>query len=50
MGTRRNDDGTTSFVSVDPALLFFPVVASRANGKRSLIIRDRQHEYVFVED
>ncbi|HEU0045816.1 serine hydrolase domain-containing protein [Sphingomonas sp.] len=49
MGTRRNDDGTTSFVALDPTLLFFPLVVGSKDGKRTLIARDSQHEYVFVE-
>ena len=49
MGTRRNDDGTTSFVALDPTLLFFPLVVGSKDGKRTLTVRDSQHEFVFVE-
>jgi CubicO group peptidase (beta-lactamase class C family) len=49
MGTRRNDDGTTSFVALDPTLLFFPLVVGTQDGKRTLTARDGQHEFVFVE-
>lgn len=49
MGTRRNDDGTTSFIALDPTLLFFPLVVGNIDGKRTLTIRDSQHEFVFVE-
>ncbi len=49
MGTRRNDDGTTSFVALDPTLLFFPMVVGTKDGKRTLTARDGQHEFVFVE-
>jgi CubicO group peptidase (beta-lactamase class C family) len=48
MGTRKNDDGTISFVSVDPTLLYFPLVVSTEGGKPALIVRDGQHEYKFV--
>lgn len=48
MGTRRNDDGTTSFVILDPTLLFMPFVVGTKDGKPSLTLRDSQHEYVFV--
>ncbi|KQR83754.1 serine hydrolase [Sphingomonas sp. Leaf343] len=49
VGTRRNDDGTTSFVALDPTLLFFPMVVGTKDGKRTLTARDGQHEFVFVE-
>lgn len=49
MGTRRNDDGTISFVALDPTLLFFPLVVGSKDGKRTLVARDSQHEFVFVE-
>ncbi len=49
MGTRRNDDGTVSFVALDPTLLFTPFVVGSKDGKRTLLIRDGQHEFAFVE-
>ena len=49
MGTKRNDDGTTSFVMLDPTLLFLPLIAGTKDGKRTLTLRDSQHEFVFVE-
>jgi hypothetical protein len=49
VGTKKNEDGTMSFVALDPTLLFFPLVAGTRNGKRTLTARDGQHEYVFVE-
>jgi hypothetical protein len=48
MGTRKNDDGTVSFVALDPTLLFFPLVVSTEAGKPALIARDSQHEFKFV--
>lgn len=48
MGTRKNDDGTISFVALDPTLLFFPLVVSTEAGKPALIARDSQHEFKFV--
>ena len=48
MATHKNDDGTTSFVTADPPLSF-EFVKSEKDGKRALIVRDAQHEYVFVE-
>ncbi len=49
MGTRRNDDGTISFVALDPTLLFTPLVVGTRNGKRALLMRDSQHEFAFLE-
>ncbi|PAX07317.1 serine hydrolase domain-containing protein [Sphingomonas lenta] len=49
MATRRNDDGTTSFVTLEPTVLGFPFVVATEGGKRALIVRDSQHEYKFVE-
>lgn len=50
MGTRKNDDDTTSFVVVDPAVLFFPLVVGKDQaGLRTLVARDSQHEFVFTE-
>lgn len=50
MGTRKNDDGTISFVALDPTLLFFPLVVGERDGKKVLIARDSQHEFAFVAD
>jgi hypothetical protein len=49
MATRKNDDGTISFINADPPLSGFEFVKSEKDGKRALIVRDSQHEYVFVE-
>jgi len=49
MGTKRNEDGTTSFVMLDPTLLFMPMTVGMKDGKRTLTMRDSQHEFVFVE-
>jgi hypothetical protein len=46
---RRNDDGTTSFISIDPTVDGFNFVVGAKDGKRTLTVRDSQHEYVFVE-
>ena len=50
VASRKNDDGTVSFITIDPTFVgsFEFVVGDRA-GKRVLIIRDGQHEYTFVE-
>jgi CubicO group peptidase (beta-lactamase class C family) len=49
MATRRNDDGTLSFINADPPLSGFEFVKAERDGKRALIVRDAQHEYLFVE-
>jgi CubicO group peptidase (beta-lactamase class C family) len=49
VATRVNDDGTISFLSIDPGLAGFEVVAGQDAGKRTLILRDAQHEYPFTE-
>ncbi len=49
MASRKNDDGTISFINADPPLSGLEFVRSEKDGKRALIIRDAQHEYVFVE-
>jgi CubicO group peptidase (beta-lactamase class C family) len=49
VASRRNDDGTTSFISIDPTIGGFNFVVSERDGKRALIVRDAQHEYAFVE-
>ncbi len=50
MASRKNDDGTTSFVTIDPTVSGFPFVVGTQNGKRTLTVRDGQHEYVYVEN
>ncbi|MEA2945689.1 MAG: hypothetical protein QOI40_1019, partial [Alphaproteobacteria bacterium] len=49
VASRRNDDGTMSFISIDPTVDGFTFVVGERDGKRALIIRDAQHEYAFVE-
>ncbi len=48
VASRKNDDGTISFITIDPTRSGFEFVAAQRNGKRALIIRDGQHEYVFT--
>jgi hypothetical protein len=49
VASRKNDDGTISFITIDPTRSGFEFVKAERNGKRALIIRDGQHEYVFIE-
>jgi len=47
VASRRNDDGTMSMVTISPG--GFEFVAAGAAGKRTLTMRDAQHDYVFDE-
>jgi len=49
VASRKNDDGSISFITIDPASFGFEFVVGEKAGKRTLTIRDRQHEYVFTE-
>jgi len=49
VATRKNDDGTTTMYTIAPGLDGIEFVISERDGKRALIVRDDQHEYVFVE-
>lgn len=49
VASRKNDDGTISFITIDPGVDGFEFVVAERSGKRMLIIRDRQHEYIFTE-
>jgi CubicO group peptidase (beta-lactamase class C family) len=49
VASRKNDDGTISFVTIDPTVDGFTFVVGERDGKRALIIRDAQHEYPFIE-
>ena len=48
VASRKNDDGTVSFITIDPASRGFEFVVSERSGKKVLVIRDGQHEYVFT--
>jgi CubicO group peptidase (beta-lactamase class C family) len=49
VASRRNDDGTTSFITIDPGVNGLNFVVGERDGKRALVIRDAQHEYAFAE-
>jgi CubicO group peptidase (beta-lactamase class C family) len=48
VATRKNPDGTISFFTVAPGAMGFEFVVGSAS-KRTLTIRDAQHEYIFEE-
>jgi len=50
VASRKNDDGTISFITVDPTIGGFEFVVADKDGKRALVTRDAQHEYVFKEE
>ncbi len=49
IATRKNDDGTVSLITIEPGAMGFELVVGEREGKRALIVRDAQHEYVFSE-
>lgn len=49
VASRSNDDGTVSFVTIDPALLGVTLVVAERDGRGALIVREAQHEYVYRE-
>src|SRR5580692_9273383 len=49
VASRKNDDGSISFITIDPSVSGFEFVVGDKGGKRTLTIRDGQHEYVFTE-
>ena len=50
VATRKNDDGTVSLVTIDPPWAGeMEATIGERGGKRVLIGRDAQHEYVFIE-
>jgi CubicO group peptidase (beta-lactamase class C family) len=60
VASRKNPDGTVSFITIAPGAEGFEFVVGTGTGtgtgggagggeKRTLVIRDAQHEYVFVE-
>lgn len=49
VASRKNDDGSISFITIDPTNDGFEFVVGEKAGQRTLTIRDGQHEYVFAE-
>jgi hypothetical protein len=48
MASRKNPDGSVSFLTTAPGIAGFEFVVG-SGEKRSLVVRDAQHEYVFDE-
>jgi CubicO group peptidase (beta-lactamase class C family) len=49
VASRKNDDGTLAFVTIDPGDTGAAFEVGTKDGKRVLTIRDGQHVYVYVE-
>jgi CubicO group peptidase (beta-lactamase class C family) len=49
VASRKNDDGTISFLTIDPGAAGFEFVEGKRDEKRALIVREGQHEYIFRE-
>jgi hypothetical protein len=49
VASRKNDDGTTAFVTLVPGFGGLTFVMGDKDAKRTLTLRDAQHEYVFTE-
>jgi hypothetical protein len=49
VASRRNPDGTVSFLTTIPGFDGLEFVVGKGDGKRTLVFRDAQHEYVFRE-
>jgi len=48
VASRKNPDGTISFITIAPGAEGFPFVVG-SGAKKTLTLRDAQHEYVFEE-
>ena len=46
VASRRNPDGTTSFITISPGVNGFEFVVG-GGAKKTLTLRDAQHEYAF---
>jgi CubicO group peptidase (beta-lactamase class C family) len=50
VASRKNEDGTVSLSTITPGLTWFPFVIGTKDGKKTLTVRDSQHEYVYIEN
>ncbi|HEX5720243.1 MAG TPA: serine hydrolase, partial [Thermoanaerobaculia bacterium] len=48
VASRKNDDGTTAFVTLVPGFSGITFVVGDKDAKSTLTFRDAQHEYVFT--
>lgn len=50
VASRKHADGTVVFETVDPLFFGVELVVATRDDKRALVVRDAQHEYVFVAE
>ncbi|KQN81206.1 serine hydrolase domain-containing protein [Sphingomonas sp. Leaf62] len=48
-GLKRNKDGTVSLVTLSPGMLGFDLLAGKRGDRRTIVLNDNQHEYVWEE-
>jgi len=49
VASRKNDDGTISFITIEPVSSGMEFVVGRRSSGRTLVLRDAQHEYAYTE-
>jgi hypothetical protein len=49
VASHKNEDGTVSFITIDPGVNGYEFVVTDRGGVRGLVIRDGQHQYGFSE-
>jgi hypothetical protein len=49
VASRKNDDGTTAFVTIVPGFSDLAFVVGDKDGRRTLTFLDAQHTYLFSE-
>ena len=50
VASRKNVDGTQTFITTDAGVFRFQFLPGEQAGKPTLTLRDAQHEYVFVAE
>lgn len=50
IATKKNEDGTTSIVTVSPGAMGFVMLIGMRDGIATLTLNDSQHEYVWVKN
>jgi len=48
MGTRKNEDGSTNLVMLDPTVTGWSLSTRASGAKTALVMQDAQHEYVYA--
>lgn len=49
IATKKNEDGTTSVVTISPGSNGFSLLTGSRDGKATVTLNDRQHEYVWIK-